>query len=563
MSPELALLLSQSVNCLQSNDDRAAEIYLTKAIALDPNNPDALRFLGIIEAKRDCYEKALHFFQRALDRAPNNAVLYDNKGSALQGLKRYEEALVAYDKAISIAPNYAEAYSNKGNALQGLKRYEEALVAYDKAISIAPNYAEANSNKGNALLSLKLYKEALVAYEKAISIYQKDAKAYGNKGAALYGLKRYEEALIACNEAILLNPDYVEAYRNKAKTLEALGLFEEAFRVLEAALKIQPNYEDAHFDMSFLYLKKLAFQAGWEKYEWRWLVANSNSPKLNSSKPVWDGKRTELRILVWAEQGIGDKVLYSSMFEELGHLVSKVIISTDKRLIPIYKRSFPAFEFVDSSTHISEERYDVQVPIGSLTKFMRLNTADFKKPSFPYLIDSQDRTIALRDQVNSIRSGKATCGISWRSINQDIGDHKSIPISKIAPILEMEQFEFINLQYGDISGDLESLKSGGDKKIHQIPNINLHDDIDSCFSLIQACDVIVTSSNSVAHMAGALNKKTILILPKELGRLWYWHEIDGHSLCYPSIKIFSQTQDGSWDEVIFQVKSYMETLSFE
>ena len=77
------------------------------------------------------------------------AEAYNNRGNALQDLKRFEEALASYDKALAIRPDYAEAYSNRGIALQDLKRFEEALASYDKAIALKPDYAEAFNNRGN------------------------------------------------------------------------------------------------------------------------------------------------------------------------------------------------------------------------------------------------------------------------------------------------------------------------------------------------------------------------------------------------------------------------------
>ena len=75
----------------------------------------------------------------------------NNRGNALNDLKRHEEALASYDKAIALKPDYAEAYNNRGTALNDLKRHEEALASYDKAIALKPDYAEAYNNRGNAL----------------------------------------------------------------------------------------------------------------------------------------------------------------------------------------------------------------------------------------------------------------------------------------------------------------------------------------------------------------------------------------------------------------------------
>lgn len=573
MTPQLAFLLNQAVNCLQNNNDQSAELFLKQAVKLAPKNPDALRFFGIIEAKRQNFNEALSYFQKALKQAPRDVFVNSNIGNVLSELKRYEEALAAYDKAISIEPHYAEAHNNRGNALQALERYDEALIAYDKAISIDPSYAQAFSNRGNALQGLKRYEEALEAYDKALLISPNYVEAYSHKGHALQWLERYDEALIAYDKAISidaevsrpqhLNGQYAEAYYNKGLLMQSQRLYREAIEAFEKAIDIRPDYADAYLAAGVLFLRLGEFDAGWKAHEWRWRATNSNSVIYPTNKPTWDGKKTEQRILVWSEQGVGDKIFYSSMFNEVSLLSPKVTVLTDARLLPIYRRSFPKIEFFDEKVGVPDEAFDMQIPMGSLMKILRPNRDSFKNAEFPYLKDDEAKTKAFRTSFDSAFQNSIVCGLAWRSVNKKVGDHKSIPLSALADVLKLDKFEFINLQYDDIAQDLKLLDESVSQKIHQIPDVNLRDDLDGVLSLIQACDLVLTCSNTVAHMAAALNKQTILMMPFEAGKLWYWHAEGGKNLCYPSVEIFSQTKQGDWQEVIEQVKIYMESLSFE
>ena len=83
---------------------------------------------------------------------------------------------------------------------------------------------------------------------------------------------------------------------------------------------------------------------------------------------------------------------------------------------------------------------------------------------------------------------------------------------------------------------------------------DLYNDIDSLFSLIDACDFVITISNINAHIAGALGKKTFLLAPFSKGRIWYWHDGLRRSLWYPSVEIFSQTDAGDWSVPINEIK---------
>jgi len=81
----------------------------------------------------------------------------------------------------------------------------------------------------------------------------------------------------------------------------------------------------------------------------------------------------------------------------------------------------------------------------------------------------------------------------------------------------------------------------------EIDNFN---NIDGLDSLIDACDYVVTTSNVTAHIAGALGKKTYLLIPCSEGKIWYWGESENISLWYPSVEIYRNFNSNSWEKPI-------------
>lgn len=81
----------------------------------------------------------------------------------------------------------------------------------------------------------------------------------------------------------------------------------------------------------------------------------------------------------------------------------------------------------------------------------------------------------------------------------------------------------------------------------EVDNFN---DLDGLTALVDACDFIITTSNVTAHIAGALNKETYLLLPYAFGRIWYWGESRIQSLWYPSISIYRCNSTGTWENAI-------------
>ena len=128
----------------------------------------------------------------------------------------------------------------------------------------------------------------------------------------------------------------------------------------------------------------------------------------------------------------------------------------------------------------------------------------------------------------------------------------------LSEILKLENVEFVNLQYGDISTEVAHVNKALDIKIDSVQDVDLYEDMDGALGLIDAFDIILTTSNSTAHLAGALGKEVLLLLPFSVGRFWYWHDIDGISLWYPSVRVFKQEQQGDWSKPIQAAKAYLE-----
>jgi predicted O-linked N-acetylglucosamine transferase (SPINDLY family) len=170
MNPEIGSLLNQALEALRNSNLETAELYLKQVVSLEPNNPDALRFLGVVAAQRAQYENAKAYFLATIQVAPEYAVAHSNLGNVYAKLRQFDQALGAYEEAARLDPQDAETWSNAGVVFFELKRFEEAIDLYEKALAIDPNYAEALCNKGNALDELKRYEEAISCYEQALSI---------------------------------------------------------------------------------------------------------------------------------------------------------------------------------------------------------------------------------------------------------------------------------------------------------------------------------------------------------------------------------------------------------
>jgi tetratricopeptide (TPR) repeat protein len=167
---------------------------------------------------------ALQDYERALKEAPDDPMIWNNRGVSLSALGRYDEAAGSYRKAIGIRPGYWMAWYNLGKAIHrkadrtagDTEGYEEALEAYERALELNPSHTSTLNNKAVALRKLGRNAEALEVYDELISIDPLYGHAWYNKGQLLTDMGLPEEARKCIEVAAGLDPEFARAGRGGA-----------------------------------------------------------------------------------------------------------------------------------------------------------------------------------------------------------------------------------------------------------------------------------------------------------------------------------------------------------
>jgi len=501
---------------------REAAVSFESALELNPGSADIMLSLGQLHCQLGEPEMALKCLDRLLAKEAYQPDALLDKAAILQSLSRFEESLPCLDRVLARDELNADAWLGKGIACQQLGRSELALQFVDRSIEIKPDNASAWSNRGNILSELGRIGDALESHNRAVSL---------------------------SDSPILLS--------NLALVLNKAGKASEASILLDKVLALLPDHADSRVERAHILLTQHDFIDGWHDYEWRWNTAACDSQRLNSDRPVWDGRRFEGRLLVWGEQGIGDQILHSSMLSDLDRLGQDVVVSADPRLLDIFRRRFPRFEFVRNDQPISLS-YDAYISMASLGQYFRHSVKNFPLNDREYLIDDESRTRAFREKSPHVE--RPIIGLSWSSGNARLGKIRSIDLHNLMSALCAKSASFINLQYGDTSAQLSDLDLTIRDRFIDFPEVDRMKDLDGLLSLIQLCDVVVTISNSTAHLAGALGKEVWLLVPYANGRFWYWYPFEERCLWYPSVKIIPQVHAGSWDEPLATIRHQLEAL---
>jgi tetratricopeptide (TPR) repeat protein len=537
----LSTLINLSIVLIKLNKFEDAEKLINQGLMHHPKNKELL--MGYVEI----YEQLIY------DK-PDYAEAYVNLGNALRELNMHEEALDAYNTAVMLNPKLEGVFLNRGNIMLDQKKYQEALAEYDKAIAIKPDFASAYSNRGIALRGLKRLDDALTSYELAIKIKPDYAEAYYNQGIAQSELNYSNEALASYDKAIEINPDYIQAYSNRGNVLQDLNRLDEALASNDRAIEINPDYAEAYWNKSLIYLMIGDFYKGWDLYTRRWNVKSNVSKKFDTKIPNWDGRtdKNQIKILFWAEQGIGDEIFYFGILKNLTEFKSKITFSADIRLHTLFKRSMPEVEFIDRNnidTECNEKSLDYQSPIGDIGLLCSVDPLIDFKLAKPFLHINKFRCSDFENKKHTFKD-KKVCGLSWKSANKKIGLSKSLDLIDLSPLLLIENVEFVSLQYGSTKDEINFVENKIGKKIHTVDDLDIYNDIDGLVSLIYDCDFVVTTSNITAHLTGAIGKKGIVILPFSKGKIWYWHSGEGQSAWYPSLELTSQIQMNDWTDPI-------------
>ena len=148
------------------------------------------------------YTEALAAYDRALALRPDDPNALNNRGIALRNLGRYDEALADYDRALALGPDHPDTLNNRGIALNYLKRHDEALADLDRALALRPDHPDTLNNRGIALNYLKRHDEALADLDRALALRPDDPNALYNRGCVLALTMKPDEAMAAIEAAI-------------------------------------------------------------------------------------------------------------------------------------------------------------------------------------------------------------------------------------------------------------------------------------------------------------------------------------------------------------------------
>jgi len=459
-------------------------------------------------------------------RCLNHALTLLRDGSRLEAEEVLRVALSRNSTDENLLYNYAVLLGERG-------KFEMASQIYRECINSSPNHVDALWN-GGELFRLNF-----------------------NFDIAYQYLSRFEK-----------NADYRQGlYHRLAVCLWHLGRLTDAEVYFEKALNFDPHpLTEWEFSLFLLSIKD--YKRGFSYYRNRFLVGEQINVLLPGfGLPRWDGDYEKLAnktLFILPEQGLGDQIQFLSCVQEFVLRVgdkARVVLIVRDSLYALIKTSFSDFPIEIYPHEINRDhlgicsQYEnaIEFPLGDLPWAIGLSS-----PHKAAYLRAPEKSIAQAKSWLEFDQKKINIGISWVTSDHFQSKSKSarnIPISAFLKILNLpknilEKVNFISLAVGDRAGEVSQLYQMDVRSYS-----HLIDDFSDTAGLIECCDYVIAPCTSLAHVAGAMGKKVLLLLQKHGD--WRWGNCETHSDWYPNVTIFQQKNSGDWYEVLDRLSEFL------
>jgi tetratricopeptide (TPR) repeat protein len=437
-----------------------------------------------------------------------------------------------------------------------VRRYRDARRLLEGVVAEFPENADAWNLLGNACKLMGEYEIAIGHYRRALACVPGSVKVLSNLGLALREAGRLAEARAALEPVVRERPDYLDARVALALVAYDSGEDASAEAGVRAVLAEDPEHAEAHLDLALLLLRQGRYAEGWDHYEWRSRIDGAERVA-GVRAPQWQGEPlADKSILLLAEQGLGDQIMFASCIPDLWPMNARCIVECDARLVRLFERSFPEATVRVAGAAAADavvEAPDAWAALGSLPG--RLRRSDDAFPAHTgYLRAASDRIQYWRKRIRD-GSDRPCIGISWRGGTATTrGASRSIPVNVLVDGVGGSDVRWISLQYGEVAADLAQARDRGIAIEHWPEAI---DDYDETAALVCALDLVVSVCTAVVHLSGALGRPTWVLVPAVAE--WRYRREGSSMPWYPTARLFRQEIPGDWAPVLASVRDALSS----
>lgn len=255
------------------NMPAAIDAY-AQAVALDPQNVDALIKLSRLLVLRGRTTEGVQYAERAAQAAPKNAaaqaalaMAYDwhagrlqQRGRELEAGDFFQKAIAAGQTAVTLDGTYAEAHAYLAETYADLGSWASAVDHAQQALDLDAQRADAQRALAYVRESQGNYAGAAEAYERAIQLAPHEVNLYVALGQDYRVLTDWPKALDAFERATKIDPAYVASFDELGWTYFYIEDYKQAQQILEKAIEVDPESWSARSHLAATYYARRNYE---------------------------------------------------------------------------------------------------------------------------------------------------------------------------------------------------------------------------------------------------------------------------------------------------------------
>lgn len=390
-----------------------------------------------------------------------------------------------------------------------------------------------------------------------VSEYRSAAAGKLAQARSLLNLGSLDQAQALVEDALIEDESSADALSLIASMLDRRGDWQASLGYLRRAHELMPNDPQARLNLAMALMRLGDYREGLPLYEGRldksawsgFATAESRAALrhrlLRLNEPV-DGRR----ILLLAEQGLGDSIMCARYIPLLARRGAGIFVASNPTLRPFFAR-IPGIDTLLSppsdqplaQLNLTALPFDAWLPLLSLPHWFGTELTNVPADG-PYwsadatLVDEWRKRFAVAGRRGAIKVGLVFQANPGGAGFRD----KSMQVIDVAPLCALQGIDIVNLQYGDAGRALAAEQPG----VIDLPQGELP--LEEYGAALAATDLLISVDTMAAHLSGALGHATWVVVPHSPH--WLWGLSGENTPWYRTVRIFRQERGGVWSSAI-------------
>ncbi|HVM77903.1 MAG TPA: tetratricopeptide repeat protein [Stellaceae bacterium] len=452
-------------------------------------------------------------------------------------------------RASALAPRAAETAANLILILRELGKTREAGQELETASAPGARSAPEVAELGEKLRQRGALAEAELLLERALAAAPAIPAGWNSLGL-LRQMQGNDAAAAACyRRALDVAPNFVPSLTNLGSLEFGRGNFAAALEHHDRALAVAPDYAIGHWNRALVLLTMGDYARAWADYEWRWRIPELlRSAEVRIQERRWRGEDPAGKVLLLqSEQGVGDTIQFVRYAPAIAARGARVVLAVQPSVVSLLRqlRGLEQVAAIDAPL----PPFDMQATLPDLPGICRTLLETIPAPQ-GYLVP--DPALAERWKRQLADERRPKVGLVWAGNPRHRDDrNRSLPAEILKSLVAHPGIAWFSLQMGARARDLAGLGAG--EVVDLTRDLT---DFSETAAALGALDLLISVDTAPIHLAGALGLPGWLLLPEKSD--WRWLRGREDTPWYSSLRLFRQSEQGNWTQVIARVREALD-----